>query len=322
MTNMKKIQFLCLLASAFILLMFIGCGNGTNPTDETPTRGNIKIQADESFKLLIETELFTFQSLYKYAHITPSYKSEGDIIADFINDTVRNIIVTRQLTEKETKYLTSIRIIARTTKIAYDGVALIVNKNNTDTTLMYSQLQDILSGKITKWSQINPKSKTGDIILVFDNNKSGNFRLIKEKFMENTAVPENCFAVNSNTEVLNYVKDKSNAIGVIGVNWISDKDDTISHNFMTDIRVMGISAPGAAEGSEYYKPYQAYLADGSYPLKREVYYISRESFAGLGRGFVSFIAGDKGQRIVLKSGLVPATMPVRLVQIRKNFKDM
>ena len=322
MTNMKKLLNFSRISAAFMLFILIGCGNGAKPTDETPTRGDIKIQVDESFKLLIDTEVYTFESLYKYAHSTPVYKAEGDIINDFLNDSTRNIVVSRQLTDEETKYLTSKQIIARTTKIAYDGVALIVNRKNQDTTLRFDQLQDILSGKIKAWSQINPKSKSGDIIVVFDNNKSGNFRLIKEKFMQNTTVPAYCFAVKNNTEVLAYVKDKENAIGVIGVNWISDRDDTISHRFMTDIKVMGIGASGAASGSEYYKPFQGYIAEGSYPLKREVYYISRESFPGLGRGFASFTAGDHGQRIILKSVLVPATMPVRLIQVRKNFKGM
>jgi len=37
---------------------------------------------------------------------------------------------------------------------------------------------------------------------------------------------------------------------------------------------------------------------------------------GLAHGFSSFIAGEKGQFIVLHSGLVPAAMPVRLVEIK------
>jgi phosphate transport system substrate-binding protein len=50
-------------------------------------------------------------------------------------------------------------------------------------------------------------------------------------------------------------------------------------------------------------------------LYRTVYIISREARAGLGSGFTAFVAGDKGQRIILKSGLVPATAPIRIVEI-------
>ena len=72
------------------------------------------------------------------------------------------------------------------------------------------------------------------------------------------------------------------------------------------------------EDDEYYKPYQAYIAQKIYPLWREVYVISKEAYTGLGTGLTAFIASERGQRIVLKFGLVPATMPVRLVELIEN----
>jgi phosphate transport system substrate-binding protein len=51
---------------------------------------------------------------------------------------------------------------------------------------------------------------------------------------------------------------------------------------------------------------------------REVYTINRETFTGLGSGFIAFVAGEKGQRIILRAGMVPATMPVRLIQVKKE----
>ena len=67
---------------------------------------------------------------------------------------------------------------------------------------------------------------------------------------------------------------------------------------------------------QYYRPYQGSIYDKSYPFVREIYFISRETFAGLGSGFINWACAEQGQRIVLKSGLVPATMPIRLVQIK------
>jgi phosphate transport system substrate-binding protein len=72
------------------------------------------------------------------------------------------------------------------------------------------------------------------------------------------------------------------------------------------------------EGTSYYRPYPAYIANKSYPFIREVYMINRESFNGLGSGLISFVGGIKGQTIVLKAGLVPATMPVRLVEMKSK----
>lgn len=110
------------------------------------------------------------------------------------------------------------------------------------------------------------------------------------------------------------MEQNKNAIGVIGVNWISDFDDSTAINFLNRIKVLGISEDPAPISTEsYYQPYQAYIAQQAYPLRRYLYIISTEGRAGLGTGFAAYVAGDKGQRLILKSGLVPATMPVRVV---------
>lgn len=303
------------------LLPFIsGCNRDPKKIDETTTRGNITIAADESFKLLIDTEIYTFQSLYRYATIKPVYKPEGDVISDFLNDSIRTVVVTRKLTQEEENYLRSKQYIAKTTKVAYDGLAFITNPENKDVNLRYDQLVDIFKGKITNWNQLDSKYDKKELIVVFDHSKSGNFRFVKENFIGDTPVPATCFAVENNTEVLAYVKKNRNALGIIGVNWISDKDDSLSNKFLGEVNTVAIGAKGDNTGEGVFrKPYQGYLADGSYPLIREVYIISRETFAGLGTGFAAFLAGDVGQRIILKSGLAPATMPVRLIQVKKTY---
>lgn len=300
------------------VVIFAGCSMmGPQPLTETPTRGNIKISVDESFKLLYDTELYTFQSLYPDAKIKANYKPEGDVLADLMNDSVRTIVLTHDLTKQEKELLFAQKFVARTTKVAHDGLALIVNRNNPDTLLLMEQLEAIFRGKLLSWNQISAKFPSIPINVVFDNNKSGNVRYIREKFSITGNFPPNCFAVNTNEEVIKYVENNRSALGIISVNWLSEKSDSVSNRFLKGITVMEVGT-STETISNYSKPYQGYIAEASYPLCRDVYMISRETFAGLGTGFVTFVAGDKGQRIILKSGLVPATMPIRLIQVRKD----
>ena len=318
MNNLKKIYLMTLLMIVTFTLL-IGCSGNNNKTiNETPTSGDIKIAVDEAYQLLFDSEVETFESLYKYAKITPLYKPEGEAIDLLMKDSVPLIISSHKLTDAQEQNLKSGNIIPKTLKIFYDALAFIVNKENPDTLIRYDQIKDIFSGKISKWQQINSKSKLGELTVVFDNNKSCNTRFIKEKFELKDNFPAYCFAVKSNPEVINFVEQNKNAIGIISVNWISDKDDTVSHGFLQKIKVVSVGDEANTDGTgNFCKPYQGNIAEGSYPLTREVFFINRETFAGLGTGFASFIAGDIGQRIILKSGLVPATMPVRLVQIKK-----
>jgi len=59
-------------------------------TDETPTRGTIKIAVDESYQLMAEAELSTFQSIYKDAKVTPIYLSGDSILKLLLADSINN----------------------------------------------------------------------------------------------------------------------------------------------------------------------------------------------------------------------------------------
>ena len=299
-----------------ILITSYSCsGGGGTATNETPTRGNIRITVDESFQPLMDSEVFTFTHLYRNAHITPMYKPEYDVIDDFMNDSVKVIVTSKKLTDYQIQYLRDTLVIARTTTFAYDALALVTNKANKDTLLKYNSVRDIFLGKTTRWKDINPASKLGDIRVIFDNTRSGNIRYFKQLFEIKDSLGRNFFAVKTNAEVIDFVSRNPDALGVVSVNWISDKDDSLSMSFVKKINVVAVSQPFINDGT-YYRPYQGSIYDKSYPFVREIYLISRETFSGLGSGFINWACAEQGQRIVLKSGLVPATMPIRLVQIK------
>ena len=304
-------------AGVFCLLLMVSCGGGADmKNNDTPTAGRIKVGVDDSYRLLLEAEVFTFEAMYKYARIDTMFKTEADVINDFMNDSVPLIIVSRKLSDNQVAWLRERQYIPKTTKVAIDAVALIVNNENPDTAFFYQTVKEIFTGKITSWSQINKQSKLKELKVVFDNFKSGNPRYFKEKFGIDS-FPATCYAAQSNSEVISYVEKNKNAIGVISVNWISDPADTVSHNFLKRFKVAGISLEGDNNpGTTFYRPFQGYIAEGSYPFTREVYCINRQTYSGLAHGFSSFIAGEKGQYIVLHSGLVPAAMPVRVVEIK------
>lgn len=312
-TGIKNYHFFLLTG---LMLLQISCWNPSK--QESTTRGNAKIGVDETFRLLIDAEVFAFRAHYPDALIEPYYAPEGELIDLMKNDSMRVLVIGRSLTAEENAFFASKKSYPKVTKIAYDGVAFIVNPANPDTNLSYGLLSDIFTGKTHTWNQINSKQSKDSIRIVFDHNRSGNARFVLEAFGLKS-FPAGCFALQSNEEVVSYVEKNRHAIGIIGSNWISDPQDTVSHAFLKKIKVAGISSkndPTAALG--YFQPYQGYIASGDYPFKREINIISRELGVRVGTGFAAFTAGDIGQRIVLKSGLVPATAPIRLINVNNE----
>ncbi|HCY77530.1 MAG TPA: phosphate ABC transporter substrate-binding protein, PhoT family [Ignavibacteriales bacterium] len=301
MTKMK-IRYKILILF-FQLLAFISCTNQDSPTD-TPTTGELTISVDETYMPLVDSEITTFESIYNYAKVSVRFKTETDAFNDLMSDSVRLIIVPRKLNSEELKQFEKWEIVPKITKIAYDAIALIGSKDIKDTVYTIAKIKSLINNEIGNKSLKKTK-------IVFDNNNSSTIRFIKEKTGV-TNFSTNCYALNSNKAVLDYVAKEKDCIGIIGVNWISDHDDTTNLSFLKNVKVLEIASD---EKSEPLKPYQAYIAQKTYPLYREIYIISKEAYTGLGTGFTAFVASERGQRIVLKFGLVPATMPVRLVEL-------
>ena len=309
--KMKNILSFFLISS-----LIISCGyNPDKPYNDTPTSGKVNIAADETLLPLARAQLDTFHGLYRYATISIKYKSESDLFKLLVNDSVKVIMSARKLNLEEESYFKSRHLVPNVTKVAIDAIAVIINKGNPDSLLSISQLKMILKGKNNSWRDINKQSVLGDISFVFDQNGSSTVRYLKDSLMDGMPFPSNCFATNSCTEVIEYVQKNKNAIGVIGVSWISDGDDAAARRFLSKVTVASLANGNDVGVDDYYKPFQAEIALGQYPLVREVYMINREGRAGLGTGFVSFVAGDQGQRIVRLLGMLPATMPVRIVKI-------
>lgn len=289
--------------------------SGEGPTD-TYSSGVIAIAVDESFEPIVQEEIDVFESLYPLAGIVPRYTTEVEAINLLLKDSVRLAIATRTLTEEEMNSFHSRKFYPREIKLATDGLALIVNRANQDSLMTVRDFSRILTGEAKEWKEVNPNSRLGAIQVVFDNKNSSTVRFAMDSICGGKPLAEgNVSALKTNRQVIDYVAKNSGAIGVIGVNWLGNRSDTTNLSFREEVRVMAVSAGDVATSDNSYKPYQAYLYYGNYPLARPIYALLNDPRNALPWGFTSFMTSDKGQRIILKSGLVPATQPVRIVHV-------
>lgn len=314
---MKNILIVGMYCIGFAALVSCGGSNSNQPKTDTATSGTITVAADESLRPIVEAEVEVFESIYKDAHLNVVYTNEYDAMRMLVQDSARIAITSRELLPEEKAVLEKAVITPRYAPFCNDAIAIIMNKAMTDTILTLSQVKALLDGTYTQWKDLNPKNKAGNIQVVFDNPKSGAVRHLKDSILKGKELGKHCFAVANNAAVIDYVAENKNAIGLIGVNWISDRDDSVATGFINKVRICEL-VPIDIETAEArtMKPYQAYIALKQYPLWRKVQITMREPRVGLGTGFASFVASDKGQRIVLKSGLVPATAPIRIVELK------
>lgn len=297
---MKKVFTLLLVIS----LAFASCKeNADNKVDtrETILKGSTSIIVDETLLPIVEDQIQVFESAYD-ATITAVARSEAEAIRSFTEDTANIIILARKLNTQELKVFEQKQIIVKQTKFASDGIALIANTKSKDSIIDMASVVALLKGD----------KSTGIKGLVFDNPNSSTARYLTELAGISTLPESAAFSFSTNSEAINFIAENEGMVGVVGLNWLVDQNEE-SQQMLNNIKVLGVKG---INGSEYVKPSQNNIAEGRYPLARDLFIINAQGFAGLGMGFGSFITGERGQRIILKSGLLPVRMPSRKIIIK------
>lgn len=298
---MKKIFFFTL--SALFVLAYSCNEKAASKDDQTILKGKVTILVDETILPIIEDQVQVFESQYN-AKITLLPKSETEIVQALMAQKNNLAIVTRNLTKSEESVFTSKKITPKITDMAFDGIAFITNKTSIDTIIDLEKIKSFIQGKET----IGIKG------LVFDNPNSSTVRIIKEISKVTSLPKENIFSFATNNEVITFVAKNPGMIGVVGVNWLSQPMPEMQ-KVVDDIQVMYVKT-----ATNSVKPTQENLGSGDYPVFRKIKMLNYQGFSGLGMGFASFIAGETGQRIVLKSGLIPIRYPSRNLNIRSTIE--
>ena len=149
--------------------------------------------------------------------------------------------------------------------------------------------------------------------LVFDNPNSSLVNYLLAVANVKNVPARNVFSFKNSNEVIKYISENEGIIGVVGINWIN-QTSAETENYLKKVTVLSVKG---VTSNDFVYPSQDNIASKKYPLARDLYIINCQGFEGLGMGFSSFVAGQIGQRIVLKSGLVPFKMPGRNIRIVK-----
>jgi phosphate transport system substrate-binding protein len=275
---------------------------------ETTTSGTIRISVDESFKPVIDSQIKVFESQHPDAHIIVNYKPEAECLRDLNIDSIRMVIVTRGLTEPEITTLSNkLQFKPAYGAIAYDAVAVIVNNKVKDTLFTMQDIRSIAKGTSGYKYKMLLDGKTA----------TSTVRFVVDSLLKGQPLSNNIVAAQNTEAVIDYVSKNEDAIGLLGVSWIGNKDDTTQLSFLKKVKIAKIESKQKTEDGIYVDPVQYNIAKDRYPMIRPLYYILKENYDGLGNGFANFLIYEKGQKIFYRAYLLPARMAfeVRKMQI-------
>lgn len=271
--------------------------SNTSEIKEAYDRGTVEMYVESSVYPIVEDINDVFKSYYDQADIQLKIMSQNEILNALNTDTNRLAVLPKEFSEEELE--TFRNVVPKITPIAKDAILFIAQKSSVDTLINYKEIIDIFKGE-----------KSSDKLLVFHDANSA----LVDKMKKDAGVKEisqNVYYAKTVQEIADYINKNPKAIGVVGINWMVQPDENLKEH-IKQLRSLYVYNDSL---KQYFKPSQSTIADNTYPLVRTINIVDIQGKTGLGTGFASFAASDKGQRIVLKSGLMPVKLPKREINI-------
>ncbi|MBW2708689.1 MAG: phosphate ABC transporter substrate-binding protein [Deltaproteobacteria bacterium] len=167
---------------------------------------------------------------------------------------------------------------------ACDMIVPIVHPSNPINNLSLDQLSGIYRGTIDSWAAVGGRDALIDVVTRTPS--SGTGEIWKQVLLKLMKIKGGCTIRNSNSGVLAYVAEHSEATGYVSFAILNHEVKPLSIN-------------GVAPTVENAK-------QGMYPISRNLYlYVDEKNFSRHMKSLIVFILSDKGQQIAKESGFIP-----------------
>jgi len=289
------------LAKAVLILGLAGCRGSER---SSPTVGEAKIAVDVTLRPALEQVVEIFRRTYPKARLQVQYLPQEQAIGGWVADSFSAVVVCRPFAEVESLALMEAKIHPKKTHIAWDGIALVVHPNRSDSLCRLDSLRAWLLTTEAPYS-----------FVVEGGGGSSLYRYLQDSLLAGQTPQAKLYRADSLPATLSYVQRNVRAIGLIGASWVCNVRDSTAQIYRQDVRVLWVAGTGA---KHYYPPLSGYIRPGNYPMLRAVWALNREPRMGIASSFVAFLGGPEGQRILLKAGLFPARAPVRVIELKEK----
>ncbi|MEK7384269.1 MAG: substrate-binding domain-containing protein, partial [Elusimicrobiota bacterium] len=152
------------------------------------------------------------------------------------------------------------------------------------------EVRDIFARKITRWDQVGGPAKP-IVIVGRESADAGVAVMFDEMVMKGTPISSRRLSVLSSSEIEQEIENNPYGIAVTG---ISAK--------AREVKLLSIGGV---------PPDRAHFRDGSYPLARPLYLVTKGEPAGDTKDFIDFVLSKEGQQIMGKNAIAIRDWAVR-----------
>ncbi|MDK2832004.1 MAG: phosphate transport system substrate-binding protein [Methanolobus sp.] len=247
----------------------------------------IYIKGSDTILPVSNAESQAFMELYPQEQVIVIGGGSSLGIASFIDGEVEIAMASRKIKDTEIENAINKGINPVETVIAWDGIAVIVNQNNSFNSLTIEQLKKIYTGEVTNWKELGGQDE--EIEVLVRDTSSGTYAFFKEHVLEDEDYSSEAITEPNTEAIVQTVASDSAAIGYIGLAYAD-----------SSVKMLGLET---SEG--VFHPEQESILQGEYPLARPLqYYTDGEPEGDIGR-YINFVLSEQGQSIIKEIGYLP-----------------
>lgn len=292
---------------SLLLIVLIATGSCDVGRQSSSIKGDVRIAIDESVARSIDSVLRRYAELYKDARVTTTITSAREAIVMLAERKIDLVFLGREMTQDESNAFEQREETHLTkNKIAHHAIGIVVQSSNPVRTLSREQLQRILRGEIRSWDNLGG-AKQPIRVLMTNNNSMAYQVLAKQNYFDSLRCDYRF--VSRSSEIDSLVAATPGALGVLPMAWVPSDTNRI--------RALDLLNTIADDPQHKEYPISLHLANvyrERYPIRSTIFAYRYDAGVDVALGVVSFYCSAAGQKLLLQCGLVPATMPVRLVQ--------
>lgn len=317
------------LLNIFFIFLFtvIVSGCKFDEIKSVTTTGELNIIVDENLEPLMKAEIQEFERLNPEAKVKMKVAPSKVVKADLINGDTKFIVTARNFDEEESAVIEKNKIPVKEYPIAIDGIGFIVNLKNPVKRVTSEDLKNIFTGSYKTWNEVKSeqdpdqdievkkffKPSNNSIKLFIQRKNSSTYDYVLDSIMKKINYSATAVVCSTSAQIINSVRENENAIGIINMNWLTTGNTDTIDSTVRPLRVSKILENGRQY--DFAEFHQGLIYNATYPYRRSVYAFTTEQDLKLAMGFLTFLLGTDGQKVVLKNSLVPVSQPVRTIQI-------
>ncbi|MFP4351144.1 MAG: phosphate ABC transporter substrate-binding protein [Desulfococcaceae bacterium] len=264
------------LVAAIALVMVFGAGSAFAE--------KIIIKGSTTVLPIAQEVAEAYMKAYPDVKITISGGGSGNGAKAIIDGTTDIANMSRFIKDKEVKMAVEKGAYPVPFAVGYDSIIPVVHPDNPLEDISLDQLKQIYMGKITNWKEIGgPDLK---IVVISRDTSSGTYEVWEEKVLNKERVFPGAQLQASNGAVATSVAKNKNAIGYVGIGYLSDE--------LKALTVDGVE--GTIDTT----------LSGKFPVSRALFMFTRGWPEGETLNFINYLMHpEKGQKYVEKVGFVP-----------------